>query len=324
MDWLRSLAIDARSPELVSAIDSLKRKIAVGAPSASRAPAVEACEPAGQQYRYKMGDGWSDWVFISGGVEPLQQDNLQYRFVYGGPAAAADTFKAMWKQVETARAAGTFSSPPSDAADNRAICATPPADLLDLANQIKQAREEYLSKYGTADEPAAKEAMATLLWDNKGTLAPALRLAALSPALGTHDEAQSGLGRSVVPDRALLVKMIAMALARDDIEPESEATLELYRKDAEFLADGLVRGSYPLQLAIRRWRHLKRASTYAEIGRATSQSAIPIVEGETVVVYVADVDGSMHVRKDTEFEDGRFQEIVWPPRTLGSIEASRS
>ncbi|MGY3581351.1 hypothetical protein ACVIGB_000580 [Bradyrhizobium sp. USDA 4341] len=187
---------------------------------------------------------------------------------------------------------------------------SPAESLISLADQIDEARDEYANKFGTTDEPAAKEALISLLWDDKGTFAPALRLAALSIASRSNEAPQElALAQATVPNRDLLVRAIATALARDDLEPSSEATLELYRKDAEFIVDGLVRCSFPLQLASRRWRHMKRGSSYAEIGRATSQSAIPIVEGETVVVYVADIDGSMHVRKDAEFEDGRFEEL---------------
>jgi hypothetical protein len=230
----------------------------------------------------------------------------------------------------------------TDVPSNRAVSVSPSDDLLRLADMIDLAREEYLKKFGTANEP-----LASLLWGDKGTFAPALRLAATAagvrgeahtamthsdPDEAVHTEAyrrypqENGTHRKAflegavwsrarlpIPDRDLLVQAIALAMARDDIEPSSEATLAQYRDDAKFIAAGLVHGAFALQLASRRWRHLNRGSSYAEVGRATAQSAIPIVEGETVVVYVADVDGSMHVRKDTEFEDGRFVEISRHP-----------
>lgn len=60
---------------------------------------------------------------------------------------------------------------------------------------------------------------------------------------------------------------------------------------------------------VRLWRHLKRGSTYVEIGRATVQASTgPIVEGDTVVMYRG-TDGRVWARKESEFEDGRFEEI---------------
>ncbi|MFH0001770.1 hypothetical protein, partial [Pseudomonas aeruginosa] len=72
------------------------RRLAEGSLQAERmASIVPSDELAGQQYRYKQDRGWSDWISIPNNMEPLQQDNLQYRFVYAGPAAPADTFKLM-------------------------------------------------------------------------------------------------------------------------------------------------------------------------------------------------------------------------------------
>jgi hypothetical protein len=90
------------------------RKLADISPQAKLPPAAAnstpSGDPAGRQYRYMQDGGWSDWISMPNTMEPLQQDNLQYRFVYAGPEATADTFKHMWEQVQEARAAGTFSS----------------------------------------------------------------------------------------------------------------------------------------------------------------------------------------------------------------------
>ena len=202
----------------------------------------------------------------------------------------------------------------------RTICATPPEDLLRLADLLDKARNDYADKFGSPEQSSAKDALLTLLWDDKGTFAPALRLAAIASTLmrdldgtgSSGDEPSPNLPRLPIPDREMLVMALALAMAREDLEPNSAATLDLYRKDAEFIADGLARCGFALQLATERWRHKVRGSSYAEIGRAHSKSAIPIREGDTVVVYVADVDGTMHVRKDTEFDDGRFERIAFP------------
>lgn len=59
----------------------------------------------------------------------------------------------------------------------------------------------------------------------------------------------------------------------------------------------------------KRWRHVKRGSTYVEIGRGFVQTSGPIVEGETMVAYRSDATGDIWFRPATEFDDGRFVEI---------------
>lgn len=60
----------------------------------------------------------------------------------------------------------------------------------------------------------------------------------------------------------------------------------------------------------RRYRHLKRGTTYTVLGDATLQiSTFPPDEGDTLRVYRSDEDGKLWVRSATEFLDGRFEEI---------------
>ena len=58
----------------------------------------------------------------------------------------------------------------------------------------------------------------------------------------------------------------------------------------------------------KRWQHLKRGSTYIEIGRGRLQ-----IEGDLdmteVVVYMSEEDGLIWVRPVSEFEDGRFESL---------------
>jgi hypothetical protein len=59
----------------------------------------------------------------------------------------------------------------------------------------------------------------------------------------------------------------------------------------------------------KRVRHIKRQSTYSILGEAEVQSSRPIHEGDSVVVYQADTDGSLWVRPPVEFNDGRFEPV---------------
>ncbi|ABM96982.1 hypothetical protein [Methylibium petroleiphilum] len=61
-----------------------------------------------------------------------------------------------------------------------------------------------------------------------------------------------------------------------------------------------------------RWRHVRRGSEYAEIGRFEVQCASPIAEGDTVVAYRG-VDGKGWARPEIEFLDGRFSPLRGAP-----------
>jgi len=64
----------------------------------------------------------------------------------------------------------------------------------------------------------------------------------------------------------------------------------------------------PTPDAGRHWKHVKRGTTYAEIGRAELQASQDVVEGVTLVIYRGD-DGKLWARQEDEFEDGRFEEV---------------
>lgn len=65
----------------------------------------------------------------------------------------------------------------------------------------------------------------------------------------------------------------------------------------------------------RQWRRVKRGTIYTEVVRAELQIAtIDVVEGSSMVVYRGE-DGKLWVREETEFEDGRFEEIAPTPES---------
>lgn len=61
---------------------------------------------------------------------------------------------------------------------------------------------------------------------------------------------------------------------------------------------------------MRRWRHKKRGTFYTEIGRGRMQCTGPIYDMLPVVIYQSESDGSLWVRFESEFEDGRFEEVT--------------
>ena len=55
-------------------------------------------------------------------------------------------------------------------------------------------------------------------------------------------------------------------------------------------------------------RHVKRGSEYRVVGEALMQSAVPVPDDASLVVYV-DKQGTLWVRPTAEFNDGRFAAI---------------
>lgn len=62
-----------------------------------------------------------------------------------------------------------------------------------------------------------------------------------------------------------------------------------------------------------RWQHVKRGTTYEEVGRAQLQNSrqSPLWEGDTLVVYRG-TDQKLWARSEAEFMDGRFARLAQP------------
>lgn len=65
------------------------------------------------------------------------------------------------------------------------------------------------------------------------------------------------------------------------------------------------------------WKHKKRGTTYVLIGDAEVQAEESLTEAEIVVVYKAQKDGRLWVRRKSEFYDGRFEALT---AALGASE----
>lgn len=60
----------------------------------------------------------------------------------------------------------------------------------------------------------------------------------------------------------------------------------------------------------RRWRHVKRGTTYRVLfDAAKASSIIHALDDMTMVVYQGEVDGLVWVRPALEFFDGRFEAL---------------
>jgi hypothetical protein len=76
-----------------------------------------------------------------------------------------------------------------------------------------------------------------------------------------------------------------------------------------YLRDEDLEGVETVSFPVTRWHHISRNSDYKALGVASVQAGVPIVEGDSVMVYVGE-DGKLWVRPEYEFNDGRFQKIV--------------
>lgn len=109
-----------------------------------------------------------------------------------------------------------------------------------------------------------------------------------------------------------LVDRIADALATER-ERCAQAALAVGQPPDHPLSDdlavGFAIGKRAAARAIRGTevtrRHLKRGTRYVVLGRGHARS--DAVDGDEVVAYVGVADGELHVRRTTEFEDGRFE-----------------
>ena len=59
----------------------------------------------------------------------------------------------------------------------------------------------------------------------------------------------------------------------------------------------------------QRFMHMKRGSTYVKIGTASLQAGSPVVEGVALTIYRCEKTGRLWARPESEFNDGRFEEI---------------
>jgi hypothetical protein len=63
-------------------------------------------------------------------------------------------------------------------------------------------------------------------------------------------------------------------------------------------------------IAAKVWKHCTRGSVYDELFRGTLQMSGTTHDMAPVIVYRSVSDGSIWVRKVSEFMDGRFEEVT--------------
>ncbi len=61
-----------------------------------------------------------------------------------------------------------------------------------------------------------------------------------------------------------------------------------------------------------RWRHKKRGTTYEIVGLAKLQYSGRLDDMTPMIVYRSESDGSLWVRSEKEFGDGRFERLSDP------------
>lgn len=108
-------------------------------------------------------------------------------------------------------------------------------------------------------------------------------------------------------DRDAVLEQAAQAVEQLDREGRDWVPDSLW---ANILRDAAARVRALIE-ARPRWRHRKRGTTYTQIGIARLQvsgSVLP-AEGDLLVIYRADHDGTLWARDSREFSDGRFEAI---------------
>ena len=66
----------------------------------------------------------------------------------------------------------------------------------------------------------------------------------------------------------------------------------------------------PIHPIPRRWRHVKRGTTYRVLFEAAKASSVMAeIDDMTMVVYQGEADGLVWVRPAMEFFDGRFEAL---------------
>lgn len=92
-----------------------------------------------------------------------------------------------------------------------------------------------------------------------------------------------------------------------DTYPDDPLMLGICKLSAEDRA--VVVAALRVVAGMDHWRHKKRGTTYRRIASTTIETEGFVYNGDKVEVYLADIDGTIWVRRTQDFFDGRFEKL---------------
>lgn len=163
--------------------------------------------------------------------------------------------------------------------------------LKDLSDSAKEIEEENERIFGHGAD--------IVITDEEGNPEMAVTIAGLDD--GPHFISASDIKPSHLTFGDIKIDLNTGAVTIPDGVPISIAAREFWK----YIQTHILKRRDPL----RRFKHVKRGTTYELLGLALVQAAKPVTEDDTVAVYRAEKDNQLYIRPANEFADGRFEEL---------------